>query len=80
MPTAGAVAATLLVVMVAWHREPQGEMPLVVEPPLELVHPAADLDLLADGEGLDMVEGWDNGFYEWAVEQSDAGGNGETDS
>jgi hypothetical protein len=30
-----------------------------------------DMDLLADAEALDLIEGWDGSFYEWAVAQSD---------
>jgi hypothetical protein len=36
-----------------------------------------DIDLLADGEALDLLEGWDGSFYEWAAAQTDA--NGESD-
>ena len=73
MPTAGAVAAALLLTMVLWHRQPQGELPVA-----EGVHSTVeDLDLLADGEGLELIEGWDGSFYEWAVDQTDVGG--ETD-
>jgi hypothetical protein len=73
MPTAGAVAAALLVAMVIWHRQPQGELPVI-----EGAHSTVeDLDLLADGEGLELMEGGDGSFYEWAVEQTDV--NGETD-
>ena len=70
MPTAGAVAAALLLTMVLWHRQPQGELPVA-----EGVHSTVeDLDLLADGEGLELIEGWDGSFYEWAVEQPDVSG------
>ena len=34
-----------------------------------------DIDLLADAEALDLVEGWDGpgpGFYEWAADETDA--------
>jgi len=73
MPTAGAVTAALLLTMVLWHRQPQGELPAA-----EGAHSTVeDLDLLADGEGLDLIEGWDGSFYEWAVDQPDA--TGETD-
>lgn len=72
MPAAGAVAAAALMVMVLWHHHPQGELPAI-----EGQHSTAeDLDLLADSEGLDLVEGWDGPFYEWAAEQTDP--NGET--
>jgi anti-sigma-K factor RskA len=76
VPTAGAAAAALLVTMVLWHREPQIELPVA-----EMGHPAEDLDLLADGEGLDLVQEGDGSgsFYEWAAEQSEANG-GETDT
>jgi len=74
VPSAGAVAAALLLTMVLWHRQPQVEMPVV-----EGTHSTVeDLDLLADGEGLDLMEGGDNSFYEWAVDQADS--PGETDS
>jgi hypothetical protein len=69
MPAAVAAAA-LFVTMVLWHRAPQAELPLA-----DGAHPAIeDLDLLADGEGLDLMEEGDNSFYEWAVEQADASG------
>jgi cytochrome c-type biogenesis protein CcmH/NrfG len=66
---AGAVAAALLVAVMLWHREPA----MRETPPLE-GHVAAveDMDLLADAEGLDLIEGWDGPFYEWAADQSDA--------
>ena len=33
-----------------------------------------DIELLADNEGLDLIEGWDEGsFYEWAAAQSEDG-------
>jgi hypothetical protein len=70
MPTAGAVAAALLVAGVLWYREPAGT------PPLALVAPhatAEDMDLLTDNDSIDLMEGWDGSFYEWAAAQSDAG-------
>ena len=77
--TAGAVAAALIVAMVLWHRGPETEMP--VANMTADSHPVADLDLLADGEGLDMVQDGDGSgsFYEWAADQSEANGN-ETDT
>ena len=71
MPAAGAVTAALLLGVMLWHREPA-----VREPPLLEGRPAAveDIDLLADAEALDLVEGWDGpgpGFYEWAADQTD---------
>ena len=66
---AGAVAAALLLAVMLWHREPA----LREAPPLEgHVTAVEDMDLLADAEGLDLIEGWDGPFYEWAADQSDA--------
>ena len=75
VPTAGAAAAAVLVSMVLWHRG-QIELPIVADS----AH-SVDLDLLADGEGLDLVQDGDGSgsFYEWAAEQTEAGGN-ETDT
>jgi hypothetical protein len=72
VPTAGAAAAAVLVTMVLWHRGPQLELPVV-----ESAHPVEDLDLLADGEALDLVQDGDGSgsFYEWAADQTEAGGN-----
>jgi anti-sigma-K factor RskA len=72
MPAAGAVAAAVLVAVMLWHREPSGAVP-----PLFEVRPPAvtaeDVDLLADKDALDLMEGWD-GFYEWAAAQTDTNG------
>jgi hypothetical protein len=75
VPTAGAAAAAVLVTLVLWHRGPQ------IELPADSTH-LTDLDLLADGEGLDLVQDGDGSgsFYEWAAEQTEAGGGSETDS
>ena len=72
MPAAGAATAALLLGVMLWHRESA-----VLEPPqFEARTPAVeDIDLLADAEALDLVEGWDGpgpGFYEWAADQNDA--------
>ena len=70
MPAAGAVAAALLVAVVLWHREPAGTQP----PALDGQHPAVeDMELLTDNDSIDLIEGWDGSFYEWAAAQSDAG-------
>ena len=76
VPTAGAAAAAVLVTMVLWHRGPQIELPIVAD----TAHPV-DLDLLADVEGLDLVQDGDGSgsFYEWAADQTEAGGS-ETDT
>jgi hypothetical protein len=35
------------------------------------------MDLLADADGLDLVEGWDGPFYEWAADQTDPNAQSE---
>ena len=72
---AGAVAAALLVAVVLWHRDPALSQGPMLEGHVTAVE---DMDLLADAEGLDMIEGWDGPFYEWAAAQSDA--NAQSDS
>jgi len=80
VPTAGAAAAALLLATVLWHRVPDGESHTVVAE-LTDAHPGIDLDMLSDGEGLDLVQDGDGSgsFYEWAADQSEAGSN-ETDT
>ncbi|HYM28169.1 MAG TPA: hypothetical protein VET66_08465 [Steroidobacteraceae bacterium] len=70
LPAAGAVAAALLVAVVLWQRAPS-----VGSPPDEVARAGAveDVDLLADSDALDLMEGWDGSFYEWAAAQSDTG-------
>ena len=82
VPTAGAAAAALMVAMVFWPGGRQVELPRI---PTEGSTHMEDLDLLADGDGLDLVEEGGDGsgsFYEWAAEQqaqTEANG-GETDT
>ena len=69
MPAAGAVAAAALVAFVLWPHSPRMDLPMT-----EATHATAeDLDLLADGDGLDLVsaEEADGAFFEWAVAQTD---------
>jgi len=71
MPAAGAATAALLLGVMLWHRESAVHEPAQLEGRAQAVE---DLDLLADAEGLDLVEGWDGpgpGFYEWAADQTD---------
>jgi hypothetical protein len=71
MPAAGAAAAAVLVATLLWHGQP-GE-----RGGMEAQRSAVeDMDLLADGEALDLVEGGDGSFYEWAVAETD---NGESE-
>jgi hypothetical protein len=80
VPTAGAAAAALMVAMVFWHGGGSGRL---IEPPAH-VDPAQDLDLLADSDGLDLVEDGGDGsgsFYEWAADQTQTeASGGETDT
>jgi hypothetical protein len=75
MPAAGAATAALLVAVVLWQRQPAGELPFVEAPHASAEHAAVeDLDLLADGDAMELIEGWDGSFYEWAAAQNDANG------
>ncbi len=67
MPAAGAVAAALLVAVVLWPHAPP------VYPAVDTRH-AEDLELLADREGMDLMQGGDGQFYEWAMAQAGKGG------
>ena len=68
MPASGAVAAAALVAIVltsqhGHERSLPGEQSAY-----------EDIELLADNEGLDLIEGWDEGsFYEWAAAQGEDG-------
>lgn len=74
MPATGAAVA-LLLALVLWHREPSR-----IEMPVSEGQSASveDMDLLADSDALDLLEGWDGPFYEWATSQTD--GYGESNS
>jgi hypothetical protein len=69
MAAGGAVAAAVLVAFVLWPHAPQGY------PAVEADHATVeDLDLLADREGMDLVQGGSDGqFYEWAMAQAGQG-------
>jgi len=74
MPAAGALAAAVLVAFVLWpHSAQQVELPVTVM--ADAGHSMEDLDLLADGDGLDLVsaEEADGSFLEWAADQTDVG-------
>jgi hypothetical protein len=70
MPAAGAAAAALLVAVVLWHRAPESQLPRIEG----RADATIDMDLLTDKDAIDLVEGWDGQFYEWAAAQSDANG------
>lgn len=77
MPAAGALAAVVLMAIVLWPHSRQGELPLLESGRAT----AEDLDLLADGDGPEMVsEDSAGAFYEWAVDQTQGDGSNETSS
>jgi hypothetical protein len=76
MPAAGAAAAALLVAFVLWQRPAQ--LPVSAAPEAQRAAVAEDVDLLTDNDSIDLMEGWDGSFYEWAAAQSE--GNGESDT
>jgi hypothetical protein len=71
VPATGAVAAAAVValVLMTHHGAERGV------PGTDGGQAAAydDIEMLTDTEGLDLVEGGDGGFYEWAASQSDDG-------
>jgi hypothetical protein len=80
LPALGAATAALLVALVIGLPAQRHAMPQLITP--EAARPTAeDLDLLADTEGLDLVQSdfTDGSFYEWAASQgngSEAPGSG----
>jgi hypothetical protein len=83
VPTASAAAAALLVAVFLVHQGPQkqGYIPTASHEQLG----TEDLDLLADSDGLDLVEEGGDGsgsFYEWAADQTqtEASGGEKTDT
>jgi hypothetical protein len=78
---AGAVTAALLVALLLGYppRQPVTSVTHVVQASSSAApqHPTAeDLELLADGEGMDLVQSdpSDGSFYEWTMYESDASG------
>ena len=69
MPAAGAMAAAVLVAFVLWPHAPQGNP--VVEGSQTSVE---DLDLIADRDGMEIMQNGDGQFYAWAMAQADQGG------
>jgi hypothetical protein len=72
MPATGAVAAAVLVLLIVTsHHRGGGMLPVV-----EGGQPVDDIEMLADSDGLDLMENWDGGFYEWAANESEGGSDG----
>jgi len=72
---AGAVAAALVLAVLLWQRGPTVHESPLLEGRITGVE---DMDLLADADGLDLVEGWDGPFYEWAADQPDPNAQSES--
>jgi hypothetical protein len=68
MPAAGAMATAVLVAFVLWPHAPQAYTGVEATPPN-----VEDLDLVADREGMDLMQSGDGQFYEWAMAQADDG-------
>jgi hypothetical protein len=69
MPAAGMVAAALLVAVMLWPHAPQGY------PAVDASHATVeDLGLLADRDGMELMQNGDGQFYEWAMTQADEAG------
>jgi hypothetical protein len=68
MPAASAIAAAALIAFVIWPHSHQGDSLVADAGGHSTVE---DLDLLADGEALDLVSDETDGgaFYEWAADQ-----------
>jgi hypothetical protein len=75
MPVVGAVGAALLVTLVLWPHAPQGY------PAADANHASvSDLELLADRDGMDLMENGDGQFYEWAMAQTGDNGGQRSDT
>jgi hypothetical protein len=66
MPAAGAMATAVLVAFLLWPHAPQTYPGAGANPTS-----AEDLDLLADREGMDLMQSGDGQFYEWAMAQDE---------
>jgi len=72
MPMTGAIAAAVLIALVMLGHRPQ-QVLLPADGPQASVEV---LDMLADDEGLSLVEDEDQPFYEWAAAQGAQDGTG----
>jgi hypothetical protein len=80
MPATGAAALALVLGLALWHGEPAHRPGAAIEMPVlegQALEGQEDMDLLADSDALDLLEGWDGPFYEWATSETDV--NGESD-
>ena len=68
MPAASAIAAAVLVAFMLWPHAPHGYPAIEASPTT-----VEDLDLVADREGMDLMQSGDGQFHEWAMAQADEG-------
>ena len=69
VPAAGGLAAALLVAFVLWPHAPGKYLPAGASRAS-----AEDLELLADHDGMELMQNGDGQFYEWAMAQAAASG------
>ena len=74
MPAGGALAAAALIAFVLWPHGSQGYAPQGYPAAQTNQTSAEDLDLIADRDGMDIVQSGDGQFYEWAMAQAAPGG------
>jgi hypothetical protein len=79
MPATGAAALALLLAVALWPGGQGHRAPATIEMPVPDSQGASveDMDLLADSEALDLLDGWDGPFYEWAASETDASGESD---
>jgi hypothetical protein len=68
MPATGVIAAAVLVGFVLWPHPRPAAFPAVEASRASV----SDLDLLADHEGMELMQGGDGQFYEWAMAQAES--------
>jgi len=68
MPATGAIVAAVLVGFVLWPHSQQASYPAVEASRASV----SDLDLIADRDGMELMQGGDGQFYEWAMAQADS--------
>lgn len=68
MPATGAIVAAVLLGFVLWPHAQQASYPAVEVSRASVT----DLDLIADRDGMELMQGGDGQFYEWAMSQADS--------
>jgi hypothetical protein len=68
MPATGVIAAAALVGFVLWPHSQPAAFPAVEASRASV----SDLDLIADRDGMELMQGGDGQFYEWAMAQTES--------